>query len=210
MSSKFITFEGPEGSGKSTQAAILHGKLVAQGYKAELTREPGGTWLGEAVRRLLKEVRETPPATEAELLLFLAARSQLMEEIIQPALKSGSYVICDRFADSTLVYQGYGRGISLPLLQQLNGFVTKQRCPDVTFLLDLDVEAGLRRVGQRQGGRGSAADRIEREGPEFHARVRQGYLSLAKQEPDRFCILDASLSRESLQTAIWNKVQNVI
>lgn len=207
---KLITFEGPEGSGKSTHAAALAQRLRTSGMAVKLTREPGGTWLGEGVRRLLKDHQQPPPTPPAELLLFLAARAQLVGEVIRPALAAGLHVICDRFADSTAVYQGYGRNFDLEQVRELNGMATGGLMPDITFLLDLDVTAGLLRAQSRQSANGGGTDRIEREALAFHERVRQGYLEIARQEPGRFHLLDATRPPAELQPAVWEATQHVI
>ncbi|MGI6087437.1 MAG: dTMP kinase [Kiritimatiellia bacterium] len=210
MPGKFFTFEGPEGGGKSTHAAALAQQLRALGHSVKLTREPGGTWLGESVRNILKDHQPPAPTPVAELMLFLAARSQLVETVIRPALAAGVHVICDRFADSTTVYQGCGRHMDKTQLRDLNRLATGGLTPDMTFLLDLDVKAGLLRAQSRQSADGQGTDRIEREALEFHERVRQGYLALSRQEPDRFKVLDATRSSAELQQVIWKVVQHVI
>ncbi len=210
MPGKLFTFEGPEGGGKSTHAAALAQKLREAGHTVKLTREPGGTWLGEAVREILKDHQPPPPTPVAELMLFLAARAQLVEEVIRPALAAGAHVVCDRFADSTAVYQGYGRQFNHAQVRELNRLATGGLIPDRTFLLDLDVSAGLLRAQSRQSDGGRGTDRIEREALEFHERVRQGYLELARQEPGRFQVLDAARPPAELQQAIWEAALNVL
>ncbi len=210
MPGKLFTFEGPEGGGKSTHAAALAQRLRGAGHAVKLTREPGGTWLGESVRSILKDHQQPPPTPVAELMLFLAARSQLVDEVIRPALAGGAHVICDRFADSTTVYQGYGRRLDKAQVRDLNQLATGSLTPDLTFLLDLDVKAGLLRAQLRQNAAGRGTDRIEHEALEFHERVRQGYLELARQEPRRFKVLDATRSPAELQQAVWEAAQYAI
>ncbi|MGH2585520.1 MAG: dTMP kinase [Dehalococcoidia bacterium] len=189
----FVTFEGGEGSGKSTQARVLAERLQATARGVTLTREPGGTPLGEAVRSLVlhRAAGEGGPAVDvgdtAELLLFAASRAQLVETVIRPALARGDVVVCDRFTDSTVAYQGFGRGISLDVVARANVIATQGLIPDITVLLDLPAELGLaRRLGER------AADQIEREALAFHTRVREGFLALAGAEPHRFLVVDGT------------------
>jgi dTMP kinase len=180
----FITLEGGEGSGKSTLAVALAARLEERGHSVCLTREPGGTELGQAVQRLLEGGRAPSPL--AELLLFEADRAQHISEVIGPALAAGKIVICDRFADSTLAYQGYGRGLDLEFIRKLNDETTEGWTPDLTLLLDVPPEVGIARGGAQ-------LDVTGRESLEFHERVREGFLSLAKQEPKRFVVIDATL-----------------
>jgi dTMP kinase len=180
----FITLEGGEGSGKSTLAGALASQLEARGHGVCLTREPGGTELGLAVQRLLE--RDRAPAPLAELLLFAADRAQHVHEVIAPALAAGRIVVCDRFADSTLAYQGFGRGLDFALIRRLNNEATGGLKPDLTLLLDLSPEAGLTRQGAQ-------LDVTGREPVEFHQRVREGFQALAQEEPERFLVIDAAL-----------------
>jgi dTMP kinase len=186
----FITLEGGEGSGKSTLAGALASWLEERGYEVCLTREPGGTELGRlAVQQLLEGDRS--PAPLAELLLFAADRAQHVHEVIAPALAAGKIVVCDRFADSTLAYQGFGRGLDIGLIRRLNDEATGGLKPDLTLLLDLSPEAGLTREGAQ-------LDVTGREPVEFHQRVREGFLALARQEPKRFVVIDATLTPEEV------------
>jgi dTMP kinase len=217
----FVTFEGGEGAGKSTQVGLLRRRLEDGGRRVVQLREPGGTKFGEELREIL--LSSSKLATRTELLLFLAARSELVDKMIRPALNAGIDVICDRFTDSTLAYQGYGRGLDLNLIRTLNESVIDGCEPDVTVLLDIDPDVGLHRVseesvgdaieghwqaglslqepgaakGKRVGGRDAA----------FHRKVRRGYLSLAKADPGRVLLLDATQTAEDLATAIWQRVQ---
>lgn len=189
---RFITFEGPEGGGKSTQVQALAEALRAEGRTVLVTREPGGTPLAEKIRALVQEERMDPPVARSEVLLFLAARAQVVAEVIRPALARGEWVLCDRFADSTFAYQGYGRGIDVDLLRHFNDFATEGLVPDLTVLLDVPPEVSRARLAARQAATATAADRIEQAGAEFHARLRTGFLELAKAEPARFAVIDAS------------------
>ena len=191
-----VTFEGGEGSGKSTQAALLSRRLESEGRGVLQLREPGGTPLGEELRRLLLQ-RRSAIAAEAELLLFLAARAELVRDLIRPALDEGKVVVCDRFSDSTIAYQGYGRGLDLAAVRALDTFATGGLVPDLTVLLDLPVAAGrARKPGER--------DAIEAEGIAFHEHVRQGYLALAAEEPRRWLALDATLDADSIAAQVWD------
>jgi dTMP kinase len=202
---RLITFEGGDGTGKTTQLKSLENHLGARGIGCTSTREPGGTSLGKLVRQVLVEVSEQPITSPTELFLYLADRAQHVREVIIPALKTGRVVLCDRYTDSTLAYQGYGRGIDLHLLQTLNTIASEDIRPDLTFLLDCPVEVGLSRTAQRKLRRSRGAkteDRFEREEMEFHKRVRQGFLELARAEPDRIHVIDASRSMQEVTEAI--------
>lgn len=183
----FVTFEGPEGSGKTTQIHRLVDSLRSAGRVVLPLREPGGTTIGEKIRGLLLDMSGSPMQIETEALLFLAARRELVQERIRPALQAGQTVICDRFADATLAYQGYGRGMDLDSLRALNAFATAGCRPDLTVLLDLPVEAGLqrRKLDPAEWNRFDAASLA------FHQQVRRGYLELARAEPERWRVIDA-------------------
>jgi dTMP kinase len=207
MRGKFITLEGPEGSGKSTQAKTLIQRLAERGIEAVYTREPGGTMLGEAIRNILQHNQAgESPCERAELLLFEASRNQLVEKVIRPNLEKGIWVICDRFMDSTTAYQGYGRGLPVEEIQSINRFTVNGLSPDLTLLLDLDVAAGFERIAQRYLARGESADRFEQEERSFHERVRAGYLKLAGQAPERFRIINAAQQSDAVASDIWNAV----
>jgi dTMP kinase len=198
---RFITFEGGDGTGKSTQLKLLERHLAQLGKPCIVTREPGGTPLGNIIRQLLLEAGTRPLASPTELFLYLADRAQHMQAVVAPALEQGKIVLCDRHTDSTLAYQGYGRGIDLDLLRRLNDMASRGIKPDLTLLFDCPVEVGLSRTADRRraaGRGGSREDRFEREKVEFHERVRQGFLELARLEPDRFCVIPASSSVESV------------
>lgn len=206
---RFITFEGGEGCGKSTQVKRLKAALEAEGISVVLTREPGGTWLGEEIRHLIKDQNTDAPVAEAELLLFLAARAQLVREVIEPALAAGKWVISDRFCDSTIAYQGYGRGLDLGVVRAANDFACAGLKPDLTLLLDLPLESGMRRRQARESATLTEADRIERAGAEFHQRLREGFLKLAALEPERIVVIDAAGSVEAIQEAVWNSLKRL-
>jgi dTMP kinase len=194
---RFITFEGGDGSGKSTQIKALERYLAARAQSFVSTREPGGTPLGKLIRQALLEVGDQPIGTPTELFLYLADRAQHVKDVILPALQRGSIVLCDRYTDSTLAYQGYGRGIDLQRLRQLNQIADCGVKPDVTLLLDCPAAVGLARTVSRIAAvdRSSGReDRFEQERAEFHERVRSGYLELARAEPERFRVIDASRS----------------
>ena len=195
---RFITFEGGEGCGKSTQVVRLAAALESRGIKVLLTREPGGTRLSELIRTLLKDEAEDPPVDRAELLLFLAARAQLVRNVIAPALEAGTWVVSDRFSDSTVAYQGYGRGLPVDFVRQANDFACEGLRPDLTFLLDLDPETAERRMRGREAATNTSADRIERAGSGFHARLRRGFLELAAADAPRFSVVDASKSPDEV------------
>lgn len=195
---RFITFEGGEGCGKSTQVVRLAAALEERGLKVLLTREPGGTRLSELIRTLLKDEAEDPPVDRAELLLFLAARAQLVRNVIAPALEAGTWVISDRFSDSTVAYQGYGRGLPVDFVRQANDFACEGLRPDLTFLLDLDPATAERRMRGREAATNTSADRIERAGSGFHARLRRGFLELAAADAPRFSVVDASKSPDEV------------
>lgn len=201
MGGLFITFEGSEGAGKSTQLARLVEALQGVGIAAVVTREPGGTPLGTRVREVLLDP-ELDMHALPEFLLYSASRAQLVQDVIRPALERGEVVICDRYFDSSLAYQGAGRGLPLPLLQSVTREVTGGLKPDLTILLDLDPVTGLERAARR-----GQPDRLERADLSFHQRVRQGFLDLARQEPQRFTVLDATHPPERTAQAVWKAVQ---
>jgi dTMP kinase len=188
----FITFEGVEGCGKTTQIRMAGNFLKSKGIKAIVTEEPGGTALGTELRRLLLNRSAFHLGGEAELFLFLSDRAQHVREVILPALQENQWVLCDRFSDATIAYQGFGRELDRNVVQQLTDFASASLMPDQTFLFDLPVEEGLKRALRRASRIESdrAEDRFEREALEFHERVRAGYLSLSREEPRRFRIID--------------------
>jgi dTMP kinase len=210
---RFITFEGGDGTGKTTQLKALESYFHAQGRACVSTREPGGTALGGMIRQVLLEVGKQPIASPTELFLYLADRAQHVQEVILPAIDEGKIVLCDRYTDSTLAYQGYGRGIELKLLRQLNEIANRGVEPDLTLLLDCPVELGLSRTVQRQSHAGPARgreDRFEREKVEFHEKVRAGFLAMARAEPARFRIIDAARPVEQVARQIQEIVEREI
>lgn len=200
----FLTVEGVEGSGKSTLLGALAARLEAEGHAVLRTREPGGSVLGTRLRPLLLNAGQALEP-EAELFLFLADRAQHVAEAIRPALDAGTLVLCDRYADSTIAYQGYGRGMDLDRLHALNDFATGGLRPDLTLLLDLPAETGLRRAMRRNAATGlcQAEGRFESETLAFHERIRQGFLDLARRHPARFCVLDALHAPSALAEQAW-------
>ena len=204
MAGFFITFEGCEGCGKSTQSRYLLKRLSQAGISIKLTREPGGTVLGDEIRHVLKRRRQDNITPEAEMLLFAACRIQLITEIIQPGLQKDNVIICDRYTDSTIAYQGYGRGIDLPTIETINELATKSIKPDLTILLDIPAHEGLSRKSNR------SEDRFETEDIAFHEKVRNGYLKLAAQEPERWFVIDATLPKAKISNIIWDKVNQLL
>ena len=200
--SLFVTFEGPDGSGKSTQITLLAERLRALGHDVCLTREPGGTAIGDQIRQVVHDLHNTAMQPRAELLLYSASRAQLVGEVIRPQLERGGVVLCDRYADSTLAYQGYGHGLDLGRLRAITEFATGGLAPDLTLLLDMEVESGLRR--RKTGGEWNRLDAYTLA---FHQRVRQGYLALAAAEPKRWIVLEAETEMEALGERIWAAVQ---
>jgi dTMP kinase len=200
----FITFEGGDGTGKSTQIKLLESYLVAQGKSCLVTREPGGTSLGELLRQIVLEAGTRSISSPTELFLYLADRAHHVHEVVAPAIAQGKIVLSDRHSDSTVAYQGYGRGMDTELLLKLNEIASGGLKPDLTFLLDCPVAVGLSRTVQRKSRRAAVKgnDRFENENSEFHEKVRQGFLQLARAEPARFYIIDASRSEQQVFAAI--------
>jgi len=200
----FITFEGGEGSGKSVQAKALYRRLSQLAIPALLTHEPGGTPYGNRIGRWLKwtEVKDISPLTE--LLLFNASRAQLVSEVIRPNLEKGKFVICDRYTGSTTAYQSYGRGLDLEMVEAINNTATQGLKPDLIVLLDIPVEAGLARKRVKK------QDRFEQEDIAFHQRVRDGYLKLAADGPQRWLVVDASQSKAKIREIVWQRVSQLL
>ncbi len=204
----FITLEGPDGSGKSTQVRLLADRLRKCGIEPLITREPGGTRTGEQIREILQHDRTGEALVpEAETFLFLAARAQLVQTIIRPALQEGRWVVSDRFMDSTVAYQGYGRGLGAEIIERMNAWAVGDAIPDLTILLDLEPTEGLARIGPRNRANGCEADRLEREALAFHERIREGYLALAARYPKRICLLDARNGLDGISQRIWTLVE---
>ena len=215
----FIVLEGGDGCGKSTQARLLHDRLLQEGYLSLLLHEPGGTPLGEQVRHLLKAQRGDNPRAQqseyqadisplTELLLFSAARAQMVNAVLRPALEGGRVVVCDRYTPSTVAYQGYGRGISLETIEQVNRLATAGLEPDLVLLLDMPPEDGLSRTARRRDQ--EEHQRFEEEPLDFHRRVRDGYLKLANAHPERWLVVDGALPQERVAEAIWQRVQPLL
>lgn len=199
--SRFVTVEGIEGAGKTTCLELIEQRIRKQGYPLLVTREPGGTAIGEHLRKLLLGYRHDGMADETELLLMFAARAEHLHAKIAPALAAGTWVLCDRFTDATYAYQGYGRGIDLSRIAELENWVQGDRRPDLTLLMDLPVEIGLQRAGRR-----SAPDRFERQARDFFQRVRDGYLSLASVAPERYRVIDASKSLQQVSEQVTSTI----
>ncbi len=190
---RFITFEGVDGSGKTTQFRMLAQWLRERGREVVETVEPGGTAIGRQIRKILLDPASADIQPRAELLLYFASRAQNVDQVIRPALEAGQTVLCDRFTDSTLVYQGCGRGLDTEVVRDLDRIACRGLKPDVTFLIDIDPETSLMRAKRRNERTGPSESRIDEEGAEFHERVRQGYLALAKAEPDRIMVIDGTV-----------------
>ncbi len=195
----FITFEGVEGCGKTTQARLLAARLEERGIPTLVTREPGGAAISEQIRAILLDNKNDGMDPMAEALLYVAARAQFVAEVVRPALTAETIVICDRYVDSTLAYQGYGRGLAIDTLRTLNRIATGGRMPDRTFLLELPVTEGIARK-QKEGN----LNRLDNAGEAFHERVRKGYHALAEAEPARWRVIDAGAARSVVAEAIWS------
>ena len=202
---RFITVEGIEGAGKTTCLELMEQGIRQHGHRLLVTREPGGTELGETLRALLLGHRHDGMADDTELLLMFAARAEHLRAKIEPSLAEGTWVLCDRFTDATYAYQGYGRGISLERIAVLEDWVQRDRRPDITLLMDVPVEIGLERAGKR-----SAPDRFERQALDFFQRVRDGYLSLAAAAPERYRVIDASGSLSQVSEQVQRVLDDFI
>jgi len=205
MDGLFITFEGIDGCGKSTQIEILNKRLLLEGNDVLLLREPGGTVISEGIRQILLDKKNTKMCSETELLLFEAARAQIVREIIDPAICEGKIVLCDRFIDSSVAYQGYGRRIGRRIVDELNTYAIGRRTPDVTFLFDLDPVAAVLRLSTRP----QAKDRLDDESLSFMNRTRKGYLEIAGEEPQRIKVLNAEKSIDDLSREIYSIFKEV-
>jgi dTMP kinase len=206
---RFITFEGIEGSGKTTQIQLLSNTLEERGIEHVLTREPGGTPVGDHVRRLVLHP-DVPMAPACELLLYAAARAQHIEQVIRPALAEGRPVLCDRFTDATFAYQGFGRGLAIDMIEKLHTLEALALRPDLTLLFDLDPATALQRARHRDLSKTEDETRFEREEMAFHERVRAGYLEMAKREPERFAIVDARGSVAEVQVRAMAAVRRAL
>jgi len=205
--SLFVTFEGPEGSGKTTQIELLRDYLEERDYSVLATREPGGTIIGNQIRAILLDPQNTDMLPASEALLFSAARAQIVHQVIRPHLARGGIVLCDRYADSTLAYQGYGHGLGLEMLHTITALATAGLKPDLTVYLDIDVEEGLRRkLAAHEAGQ-TEWNRLDQQEAAFHRRVRGGYLLMAAREPDRWLVIDATQPLEAIQVLIRARVE---
>jgi dTMP kinase len=200
----FITFEGSEGCGKTTHSKLVYDSLVSEGIDCVFTREPGGTKLGEGIRALLLHSDDVGISDASELFLFEAARAQVIEEVIRPALEEGRIVLCDRFYDATLAYQGYGAGLPIKMIKTLNKMVSGKIVPDLTILFDIDTETGLDRASSK------GIDRMEKKDISYHKRVRMGYLKLAKDQPRRFKVIKVNATIEETQGKVLKEIGDVI
>jgi len=198
----FITFEGVDGCGKTTQINLLSQYLIKRGYEVLLTREPGGKGLGEKLREILLNY-DGEVSDRCESFLFLADRAQHIDVIVNPAVEQGKIVLCDRHTDSTVAYQGYGRGLDIDTINSLNNLATNGKRPDLTFVFDIDTETSMKRVGKNQ-------DRMESAGIEFQTKVRNGYLKIANQEPERVKVIDSTKSIEEIHKQVIDIIKNYI
>ena len=205
----FVTFEGPDGGGKSTQIHRLAAHLAQQGAQVYCTREPGGTEIGEQIRQVLHRVDNTRMTPNAEILLYSASRAQLVAEVVRPRLEAGEIVLCDRYADSTYAYQGYGRGLDLNALKMITRFATGNLVPNLTIFLDLPVEVGLQRKLQASRAGEGEWNRMDQLKADFHRRVRAGYLEMARLEPDRWVHINADQPVEVVHQTICEAVGNL-
>jgi dTMP kinase len=208
MLGKFISIEGPDGAGKSTQIKLLEEYLLEAGYEVILTREPGGTFIGEKIRSVLLDPENLKMNYKTEILLYAAARAQIVEEVIKPALNEGKIVICDRFVDSSFAYQGYGRGIDLEYIRNVNEMVMGDTIPKLTLIFDIDPEVGLDRVQARRGNN-FTKDRIESEAIDFHKRVRNGFLTLAKTH-ERYRVIDSNQEIQTIHLEVKRFVEDIL
>jgi dTMP kinase len=208
----FITFEGIEGCGKTTQINLLKAYLLKKNYTVQITREPGGTRIGDQIRKILLSDKNHAISDKTELLLYEACRAQHIKEVILPALKEDKIVLCDRFADSTLAYQGYGRKIDLGFIQRLDHIVAGELRPDLTILLDMDVDSGLQRAKNRNSKvtESEREERFEKETLEFHERIRKGFLELAEKDRKRIRIIDGSKSVDEIQKIIRDLIEEIL
>jgi dTMP kinase len=202
----FITFEGIDGCGKSTQVALAQERLAKKGTECLVTREPGGTQIGDKIRQLVLTPAQEEISSSCELLLYLAARAQHIHAKIGPALAQGTMVLCDRFADATVAYQGFGRGVSLHILAELNSFATDGLTPDLTFIFDISVDLAMARLRALN----KKADRLESEGREFFTKIREGYLALAAGNPSRIVLLQGEKSIEELSGQVIQKINQAL
>ena len=203
LNGKFITFEGSEGSGKSTQSTLVFEYLKAKKLPVMLLREPGGVKISEKIRQILLDEKNKAMGDECETLLYMAARAQLVKEILKPALEEGKIILCDRFLDSTIAYQGWGNGVDVAAIENIGQFAVGQLKPDLTLLFDIDIKEGLSRTSLKK-------DRIELRSLQYHARVRQGYLDLAKKESERIKVISVDASKEIIFERVRTYIDKVL
>ena len=208
--SLFVTFEGPDGSGKTTQIKLLAGHLQALGHDVLVTREPGGTPIGDQIRVVLHDVKNVEMACETEFLLYSASRAQLVRQVVKPHLGRGGVVLCDRFADSSLAYQGYGRELDLAAVRLITQFATEGLIPDLTVYLDLPVEVGIERKQVAHAAQAGEWNRLDQQSVDFHRRVRRGYLQMAQADPDRWLVIDAAQSIDDTQAVIRKRLETLL
>jgi dTMP kinase len=208
--SLFITFEGPDGSGKTTQIELLAERLRSLGHDVLITREPGGTSIGDQIRAVVHDVKNVEMTHETEFLLYSASRAQIVRQVIRPHLARGGTVLCDRFADSSMAYQGYGRELDLEMVGCITQFATGGLVPDLTIYLDLPVEVGLQRKESAHVAQAGEWNRLDQQTLDFHRRVRQGYLKMAQADPDRWLVVDAARSIPDTQAAIGTRLERLL
>ena len=208
--SLFVTFEGPDGSGKTTQIKLLAGHLQALGHDVLVTREPGGTSIGDQIRVVLHDVKNVEMACETEFLLYSASRAQLVRQVIKPHLMRGGVVLCDRFADSSMAYQGYGRELDLAAVRLITQFATEGLVPDLTVYLDLPVEVGIERKQVAHTAQAGEWNRLDQQSVDFHRRVRRGYLQMAQADPERWLVIDAAQSIDDTQAVIRKRLETLL
>jgi dTMP kinase len=208
--SLFVTFEGPDGSGKTTQIKLLARHLQALGHDVLVTREPGGTSIGDQIRAVLHDVENVEMACETEFLLYSASRAQLVRQVVKPHLMRGGVVLCDRYADSSLAYQGYGRELGLDAVRLITQFATEGLVPDLTVYLDLPVEVGIERKQVAHTAQAGEWNRLDQQSMDFHRRVRQGYLHMAQADPGRWLVIDAAQSIDDTQAVIRKRLETLL
>jgi len=208
--SVFVTFEGPDGSGKTTQIKLLAGHLQALGHDVLVTREPGGTSIGDQIRVVLHDVKNVEMACETEFLLYSASRAQLVRQVVKPHLMRGGVVLCDRFADSSMAYQGYGRELDLAAVRLITQFATEGLVPDLTVYLDLPVEVGIERKQVAHAAQAGEWNRLDQQSMDFHRRVRRGYLQMAQADPGRWLVIDAAQSIDDTQAVIRKRLETLL
>ena len=206
----FLTFEGIDGSGKTTQLALLATRLESAGHSVVRAQEPGGTRVGREIRGLLLDAASTDLRALPELLLYFASRAQNVEEVIRPALQSGRIVLADRFTDASIAYQGYGRGLGVETVEALDRIACRRLKPDLTFLIDIDVETSVERARRRNADAPVNENRFEQESLEFHARVREGYLEISRREPRRVIVIDGRRAPAEIAQEIWSLTEGLL